>query len=193
VACADRPAFVVNRVLTRLMSACVRTVREPDDFARVDDAMTALGLPMGTFELLGLVGLEVAAHVADTLSDAFPDRFPVDENFRMLGASGLDGVYDPDAEGRRPHQQIVDAWQVDESVEARTTEQIQRFALEACADEIRHMLDEGVVDDPRDIDTCMLLGAGWPFFNGGICMYLDQTGVSTRRFGRPLLLSSAAG
>ena len=49
------------------------------------------------------------------------------------------------------------------------------------------MLDDGVVADARDIDTAMLLGAGYPFFNGGICRYLDQTGVSHELFGRPLV------
>ena len=36
-------------------------------------------------------------------------------------------------------------------------------ALDAVAQEIRLMLDEGVVAEPQDIDLCMLLGAGWPF------------------------------
>jgi 3-hydroxyacyl-CoA dehydrogenase len=49
------------------------------------------------------------------------------------------------------------------------------------------MLDDGVVADARDIDTAMILGAGWPFFNGGICRYLDQTGLSKELFGRPFV------
>jgi 3-hydroxyacyl-CoA dehydrogenase len=58
--------------------------------------------------------------------------------------------------------------------------------LEALADEIRHLLEEGVVADAKDVDTALLLGAGWPFFLGGMTKYLDQTGVSERMFGRPL-------
>ena len=30
------------------------------------------------------------------------------------------------------------------------------------------MLREGVVAAPMDIDLCLILGAGWPFHNGGI-------------------------
>ena len=33
----------------------------------------------------------------------------------------------------------------------------------------------------------LILGAGWPFFNGGICRYLDQTGLSKELFGRPFV------
>ncbi len=38
------------------------------------------------------------------------------------------------------------------------------------------MLDEGVVADAKDVDTALILGAGWPFFLGGITKHLDQTG-----------------
>ena len=36
------------------------------------------------------------------------------------------------------------------------------------ADEIAHLLEEGVVAAAADVDTCLLLGAGFPFFLGGI-------------------------
>jgi hypothetical protein len=48
------------------------------------------------------------------------------------------------------------------------------------------MLDDGVVAEAADIDTCMILGAGWPFWLGGITKFLDQTGVSERVVGTPL-------
>jgi 3-hydroxyacyl-CoA dehydrogenase/enoyl-CoA hydratase/carnithine racemase len=184
VQCADTPAFVVNRLLTRFMGACGDAVHRGNDFAEVDDAVKALGLPMGPFELLGLVGLRVAAHVAETLHDAYPDRFRLDENFQMLGETGLPGVYES---GREPHAEIRQRWRVDETAGKLSADEVRQTALEAVADEIRHMLDEGVVADARDIDTCMLLGAGWPFFMGGVCKYLDQTGISQRLFGAPLI------
>jgi len=43
-----------------------------------------------------------------------------------------------------------------------TADQVRQRALEALAEEIRFMLDEGVVAAPEDIDLCMILGAGWP-------------------------------
>ena len=44
----------------------------------------------------------------------------------------------------------------------------------------------GVVAQAADIDTCLILGAGFPFWLGGITKHLDQTGVSQRVLGRPL-------
>ena len=49
------------------------------------------------------------------------------------------------------------------------------------------MLDEGVVQAVQDIDLCMLLGAGWPFWLGGISAYLDRTGVSEAVTGKRFL------
>jgi 3-hydroxyacyl-CoA dehydrogenase len=68
----------------------------------------------------------------------------------------------------------------------RSVEELREAVLAALADEVRHMLEEGVVGSAKDIDAALLLGAGWPFFLGGITKYLDQTGVSERLFGRPL-------
>jgi 3-hydroxyacyl-CoA dehydrogenase len=64
-------------------------------------------------------------------------------------------------------------------------EEIRRDALEAVADEIHRLLEEGVVAEAADVDTALLLGAGWPFFLGGITKYLDQTGVSEHLFRKP--------
>ena len=49
-----------------------------------------------------------------------------------------------------------------------TEEQVRDGRRAALAEEIRLMLDEGVVQAVQDIDLCMLLGAGWPFQLGGI-------------------------
>jgi 3-hydroxyacyl-CoA dehydrogenase len=67
-------------------------------------------------------------------------------------------------------------------------EVIDRF-LTALTEECRMILDEGVVSDAKDIDTCMIMGAGWPFFMGGITKYLDQKGYAKKVTGK-LLASS---
>ncbi len=35
----------------------------------------------------------------------------------------------------------------------------------------------------EDIDLCLILGAGWPFIDGGASPYLDREGASERAFG----------
>lgn len=54
------------------------------------------------------------------------------------------------------------------------------------------MLTEGVVSEPSQIDTAMILGAGWPFHLGGITPYLDRTGWSQRVRGARFLPDGVA-
>jgi 3-hydroxyacyl-CoA dehydrogenase len=125
VQCADAPAFIVNRLLIRFNAAATDALRNGNDFKEIDTAVKQLGLPMGPFELFGLVGLKVAYHTAETLAAAFPDRYHVDENFASMGESGLPGIYDWSA-GGEVYPQIRDAVVVEEGATPLTAEQIQR-------------------------------------------------------------------
>ncbi len=42
------------------------------------------------------------------------------------------------------------------------------------------MLDEGVVPSPKQVDLAMIMGAGFPFWLGGLTPYLDRSGISDR-------------
>jgi 3-hydroxyacyl-CoA dehydrogenase/enoyl-CoA hydratase/carnithine racemase len=179
---ADRPAFVVNRLLTRFLGEITRTVDEGTPFEVAEHAADPLGLPMTPFLLLQLVGPAIALHVAQTMNEAFPDRFEVSPKLRALAESGKTSVYKPD-------------FSVDPEVLALLSGgdqpssglEVLARALEGLAQEIKIMLDEEVVAAPEDIDLCMILGAGWPFHLGGITPYLDRTGVSAKVNGAPFL------
>jgi 3-hydroxyacyl-CoA dehydrogenase/enoyl-CoA hydratase/carnithine racemase len=58
----------------------------------------------------------------------------------------------------------------------RSVEELRGAVLEALADEVAHLLDEGVVASPKDVDTALILGAGFPFFMGGLTPYLREAG-----------------
>jgi 3-hydroxyacyl-CoA dehydrogenase len=131
-----------------------------------DEAVLRLGLPMAPSVLLQMVGPKVANHVLHTLHEAFPDRYPLFETLDNF-AAGSDEIA---VKEQAPH----------------SVEKIHEAVLEAMADEIRHILEEGVVAEAADVDTCLLLGAGYPFWLGGITKHLDQTGVSERIAGRLL-------
>ncbi|MGY1666164.1 3-hydroxyacyl-CoA dehydrogenase NAD-binding domain-containing protein [Geodermatophilus sp. SYSU D00696] len=178
---ADAPAFVVNRLLTRFLGEVTAAVEQGTPVAVADRALDPLGLPMTPFELLTLVGPPVALHVAERMHEAFPDRFAVGEGLRRMVELGKTSVYsepgvvDPELEG------------IDAGDSPLSEEQVRERAVDALAQEVRLMLDEGVVQAVQDIDLCMLLGAGWPFWLGGISAYLDRAGVSERVTGSRFL------
>ncbi|AWS45402.1 3-hydroxyacyl-CoA dehydrogenase NAD-binding domain-containing protein [Streptosporangium sp. 'caverna'] len=183
----DAPAFVVNRLLTRFMGEVIGAVDEGTPLEVADHALDGLGLPMTPFTLLQLVGPAVALHVAETMHEAFPSRYSVSENLAKLVAAGKPGVYAPDFS--------LDAEAValfSGGTSPSTAEEVRLRALRALAEEIRLMLDEGVVAAAQDIDLCMVLGAGWPFHLGGITPYLDRTGISDPRFLAPGVASLPA-
>jgi len=187
----DAPGFVVNRLLTRFMGEITAAMDEGTDPLVADRAMEPLGLPMTPFFLLQLVGPAVAFHVSETLHAAFPDRFAVSENLGRMVAAGARGFWTWDAEGEQTVDPQVAALLV-QGNHAATADEVRLRTLDALADEARRMLDEGVVEAPEDIDLCMLLGAGWPFWLGGITPYLDRTGASIRATGRRFLAQGVA-
>ncbi len=162
----DAPAFVVNRVLTRMTSVLMDALEHGNTVSETDEAVLTLGLPMAPSVLLGMVGAKVADHVLETLHAAYPDRFPLSQTLTNF-ANGSDEI----------------ALREDAP---KTVAEIREAVLVALADEIAHMLAEGVAASAAEIDACLILGAGFPFFLGGITKHLDQTGLSERVTGGQL-------
>ncbi|HET6300106.1 3-hydroxyacyl-CoA dehydrogenase NAD-binding domain-containing protein [Microbacterium sp.] len=180
---ADAPGFVVNRLLAKVMGEAARAVYQGTPLLTVEKAFQPLGLPMTPFQLIDLVGWKVAAHVQDTMVRAFPDRFYANENFHALAE--LPEVVEKDKSGK------VTGWTkaAEKTLKGAvgstpaTEDEILRRVQDGLAQEIKIMLDEGVVPEVEDIDLCLILGAGWPFIDGGASPYLDREGASERVFG----------
>jgi 3-hydroxyacyl-CoA dehydrogenase/enoyl-CoA hydratase/carnithine racemase len=183
----DAPAFVVNRLLTRFLGEIFAAVDAGTPLEVANAAIDPLGLPMRPLALLQLVGPAVAHHVAGTMHAAFPDRYGVSANLGRIVEAGKPGFLTKDGE---VDPEVVALLQVGDS--PLTAEEVRTRALDALAQEIRLMLDDGVVAEPQDIDLCMILGAGWPFHLGGITPYLDRTGTSERVSGTRFLPKGAA-
>lgn len=184
---ADRPGFVVNRVLLRLLADVAATVERGTPVGVADRALRPMGLPMGPFALIDLVGLPVALHVLGTLHDELGERFPRSPGLERLAR-----------EGRRLTD---DAGDVDPAIQAAFGEPqpgaldeagVLAFVLDGLAEEVGLLLDEGVVEGPAQVDLCMILGAGWPFHLGGITPYLDRTGHAEQVRGRRFLAPGVA-
>ena len=188
---ADRPGFVVNRLLAKVMGEAARALDEGTPMPVVERSLAPLGLPMGPFELIDLVGWKVAAHVQDTMVAAFPERFYASENLHKLAdvtdplvKSKIGKVEDLSKSGKKA---------LTLGKTAVTEDVILQRVEDELAGEIKIMLDEGVVHAAEDIDLCLILGAGWPFQAGGATPYLDRVGASERVFGGAFHTPRVAG
>ena len=184
---ADAPGFIVNRV-NRAFTLEPLAALEADEatIEAIDLATRAAGYPMGPFELMDLIGLDVNLAVSTALHDAalaaddpLADRFRPSALQARLVAAGLlgrksgSGFYPIDAAGRpaRP---------------ARPTSTppprvVERTEI-AIIDEAYRALGDGVAT-ASDIDLALRLGASHPTgpferasMMGGPAIVLDRLG-----------------
>jgi 3-hydroxyacyl-CoA dehydrogenase/enoyl-CoA hydratase/carnithine racemase len=176
----DSPSFIVNRLLGRFMGEVAKIV-DAGTPVEVADAAFAGIAPMPPFMLLSLVGPAIALHNNESLAKAFPERFYVSPALQRVVAAGKPGYYgrdgaiDPEVTAllEQPAEPVV-----------LTAAEVRERTLSALADEAHRMLDEGVVAAPQDLDLAMIMGAGFSFWNGGLTMLLDISGISDRATGR---------
>ncbi len=176
----DSPSFIVNRLLGRFMGEVGRIVDAGTPVPVVDGSFAGVA-PMPPFFLLSLVGPAVALHNNETLAAAFPDRFYVSPALERLVEAGKTSYYAPDL-SIDPEVEALQETPAEPVV--LTQDEVRTRVLEALADEARRMLDEGVVAAPEDLDLAMITGAGFSFWNGGLTMLLDRTGIAEKATGR---------
>ena len=157
---ADAPGFVVNRILTRLLTVVLGALESGTPGEEADEAILRLGLPMAPSVLLQMVGPKVALHVLDTLHASYPERFPLSRTLANYAAGREEIVLDGDR--------------------ALSQEEVLDQALAAIGDEVEHLLAEGVVPAREDVDAALILGGGFPFWLGGITKYLERAGIAAK-------------
>ncbi|MFC4336388.1 3-hydroxyacyl-CoA dehydrogenase NAD-binding domain-containing protein [Salininema proteolyticum] len=180
---ADRPAFIVNRLLGRMLGEVARAVDEGTPVEVANLATDPMGLPMRPFELLGLVGAAVAEHLVTHLHEDLGDRFPLSANQKRL-AESKEPVF---AKGENGKFHLTEHGQglLEQGDKALTAEELHERIVNGLAEEAGLMISEGVVPGPQQIDLAMILGAGFPFWLGGLTPYLDRIGAAEKANGKP--------
>jgi 3-hydroxybutyryl-CoA dehydrogenase len=164
---ADAPGFIVNRINRSFTLEALRMIEaELTSAPRVDMAMKAVGFPMGPFELMDLIGLDVNLATTQAIFHGFGDapRFlpsPILERLVAEGNLGRKtgaGFYAYDEAGKKL-----------ELVPGLPSGDIPDFGMGSITERIIHgivneayrALGEGLATE-ADIDTAMKLGAGHP-------------------------------
>jgi 3-hydroxyacyl-CoA dehydrogenase/enoyl-CoA hydratase/3-hydroxybutyryl-CoA epimerase len=171
----DSPGFLVNRILMPYLLDAARLVREGGGARLIDEAMLDYGMPMGPLRLLDEVGLDVALHVARTLSQAFPLQAAVPSYLDdwvkagRLGRKSGHGFYHYN--GGRPRPAISGSYLGD------IDEVTRRLSL-LLTNEAARCLDEEIVATAGDVDLGMVLGTGYAPFRGGPLRHADESGLA---------------
>ena len=88
---ADRPGFIVNRILVPFLAEAMRTYEEGVGTAEDIDTGAKVGLahPMGPLELADFIGLDVCLGIMNVLHDGFGQpQFEPPAVLRRLVAEG---------------------------------------------------------------------------------------------------------
>jgi len=137
---------------------------------------------MPPFTLLTLVGPAIALHNNETLAAAFPDRFYLSPALQRVVEAGKRSYFGPDGTTLDPEVEAL--LEQPENPVVLDEAEVRERVLSGLAQEARLMLDEGVVVGPEDIDLGMITGAGFAFWNGGLTLLLDSSGISEKVNGK---------
>ena len=184
---AECAGFAVNRLLMPYLNEAALALQEVakpeaamEEARRIDAALVAAGMPMGPFALTDMIGLDVAAKVADILHDAFGPRMapaPLLEEMvkaNRLGSKSGAGLYVYDDRTDDTLSQAIAAIQKRTGV--RGTPCSPERLLLPMVNEAVICLQEGVAT-AADIDIAMVAGTGFPQDKGGPLHYADHMGL----------------
>jgi len=150
-------------------------------------------MPMGPFELLDEIGLDVSAHVLKSLGEQVGmDRVPSSPGMfkaieqGWLGKKSGRGFYHHGAKGgskpklNEEMTAFIGSRAGGDSSPAMMEPIAWRLIL-PMVNEAARVLEEGVVHDADAVDLAMVLGTGFAPFRGGLVQFADSVGVEAIR------------
>jgi len=212
----DGPAFYTTRILVPYLNEAAHLVSEGASIEAVDTAMIDWGFPVGPFQLMDEVGIDVGTHVAKVTEAAFGERMRGPDAFAALraddrkGKKNARGFYLYGSAARR--EKTVDptvygVLGVTPKLRAFTADEIALRCGLAMVNEALRCHGDGILRSARDGDIGAIFGVGFPVFRGGPFRYVDVLGTTEilrrmrsleQRFGArfepaPLLVEMARG
>ena len=167
----DARGFIVSRILVAVFNEAFWTfIRGEASMEEIDSSVRYIGgFPMGWFELVDFVGVDVEYDVGKILHEAHGERFqpnleltePLVKEKKLGRKTGM-GFYDWSRGRPRIPSELAGKYDVERS-----------WAV--AANEAAWMVLEDVAE-PESIDLGMKLGTGWP---SGPCEYADKKGLDT--------------
>ncbi len=174
--------FVGNRMLAQRQREAMKLILEGATPWDVDRVIVDFGMPMGSFAMSDLAGLDIGWS-AETSKRSTIREILCEEGRR--GQKTGAGFYDYD-EARNPKpsahvEEIIRDFAASKRVAQRKIGDAE--ILERCTypmiNEGAKILTEGKAQRASDIDIVWIYGYGWPVYRGGPMFYADTVGLKT--------------
>lgn len=176
----DCAGFLVNRILMMGANENVRLLEEGVPHEKIDRQMVAFGFPMPPFILADEVGNDVTYKVGKVLEEAYGERFKLPklvqwmyEN-KLFGKKVGKGFYIWKGKSKTFNPQVLEMVAGKNDL---SDEEISNRPLLLMINEAARCLEEGIIKRPDYLDMALIMGMGFPPFQGGLLRYADQIGI----------------
>lgn len=190
----DDAGFYVNRILAPFLCEAAQCLVEGESIEHIDRALVEFGFPVGPFNLLDEVGIDIGTKILPILVERFGERFKAPDL--------LDKVVKDDRKGKKNGKGFYEYghvsspflfWkkaskrQVDKSIYSligvtpnnrQTKAEIAQRCVMMMLNEAARCLDENIIRNARDGDVGAVFGIGFPPFFGGPFRYMDSLGIA---------------
>ena len=184
----DGPGFYTTRILAPFMNEALMLLEEGISIKELDSHMKQFGFPVGPAALFDEVGIDVAAHITEVLSDLFAERgvHPSTKPTELFeegykGKKNKKGFYqykqkDGKTKKADPNKEIYQYFKGSgqQSMNRQTVQQRMTLTM---VNEAAWCLQEDILRNPTDGDLGAVLGLGFPPFLGGPFRYIDREGA----------------
>lgn len=184
----DGPGFYTTRILSPFMNEALLLLEEGIAIEELDKHMKQFGFPVGPAALFDEVGIDVAAHITEVLSDLFAERgvHPSKKPTELFedgykGKKNKKGFYTYEDQGSKtkkkdPNKEIYQYFggESRQSMDSHTVQQRMTLTM---VNEAAWCMQENILRNPTDGDLGAILGLGFPPFLGGPFRYIDREGA----------------
>ncbi|MBC7264318.1 MAG: 3-hydroxyacyl-CoA dehydrogenase [Chloroflexi bacterium] len=182
------PGFLVNRLLMPYLNEAVIALQEgAAPASEIDEAMRNFGWPMGPFQLMDMLGIDVCYHVGKYLASKYGDRMEAAVLFEELFQSGRygektgAGFYGYGDQTDEPVKEMIRKLQAEGKVKTGTEFSVDRLMM-PLINEAALCVTEGIAN-VNDIDMACIAGIGMAVRKGnelvrmGPLEYADEIGL----------------
>jgi 3-hydroxyacyl-CoA dehydrogenase/enoyl-CoA hydratase/3-hydroxybutyryl-CoA epimerase len=180
----DGPGFYTSRVLAPYLNEAAHLLVEGADIGAVDAALRKYGFPVGPFQLLDEVGIDVGEKVSHVLHDAFGERMTPPGTMAALveagrlGRKAKKGFYRYDVKGKPVDTSVYESLPGGATRVPFPEDELRDRPVLLFLNEAVRCLEEGILRSARDGDVGAVFGLGFPPFRGGPFRAIDAMGAA---------------
>ncbi len=177
----DGPGFFTSRVLGPFVNEALWCLSQGARIDEIDRVMTKWGWPVGPLALLDEVGIDIAHHAGKVMGEYAGERVEASPIFdRMIeegriGRKAMRGFYKYRTKPKRVDRSVYEllGWERNPIDHEEIAERCWMQML----NEVALCIEDGIIENPKDVDIGVIFGFGFPPFRGGILREADRVGV----------------